>query len=98
MTTNYPFYVTFTQIENSFIDIETRFAQLIFSYKNDFTPTLYPSFVQNAYELNVTVLYAIQTKQLGEQYNPQLTIISNALSSMLSYFETYFQITPANKF
>ena len=98
MTTNYPFYVTFSQIESSFIDIETRFAQFIFSYKNNFTPTLFPSFVQNLYELNQTVIYAIQTKKLGEQYNPQLTIMSDALSSMLSYFETYFKITPSNTF
>ena len=95
---DYPFYVTFNQIENSFINIETRFAQLIFSYKNSFTPTLFPSFVQNVYELNETILYAINNNQFGEQWNPQLTIMSDALNEMLGYFKHYFNITPSLTF
>ena len=89
-----PFYFTFPQLESTFVDIESRFAQIIYSYKNPFSKKLLPTFVQNVYEINFIIKFAINTSAFGETWNPQLQIMSDALVEILAYCKHYFNITP----
>lgn len=86
--------ITFPQIESSYIDIQIRFAQIIFSYKSPATNSLLQNFVNNTSILQQTVTYAITTSIYGDALNPQLSVILNGLTNILDYSEHYFHVKP----
>ena len=94
MTTTAPFYVTFAQVEESFISLETRFAQLVFSFDNPLTKNFFPLFVNNAYGELVAINYALSANKFGISFAPQLLIMKEAVEAILAYADKFWNVRP----